>query len=62
MFFSLVLVTYGILRAAASAGGDEQTSDLAGDHLDALESTMDELTVLIPAVVEIELANPEQVD
>ena len=54
-----MLVSYGIMRAAATALGDEETADLAGEHLDSLESTMDELTVLIPAVVETELTSAE---
>ncbi len=56
VFLSLLLVTYGVLRVTAATLGDDASADLAGDHLDAIETTADELTVLIPAVVEAELA------
>ena len=47
---SLVIVSYGVLNAAAAAQDDAQTADLACDHLDGLVSLLDELRIVLPEV------------
>jgi ferritin-like metal-binding protein YciE len=56
---SLVIVSYGILNAAAAALGDEQTAELAVGHLDELAPLLDDLMIVIPEVVARELDEPE---
>ncbi len=57
---SLVIVSYGILNAAAAANGDDQTADLAVGHLDELAPLLDELMVIIPEVVLREFGGAER--